>query len=397
MAAVPCPYCYHRIDDSALAFQCTGVGAPGVEGCRRAPDPERARHTGFVGDVHPTFVPTRSLRSATQAECPHCHGRTGVRACPVCHTPLPTTFVGSRSPLVGMVGGKGAGKTVYLTVLNHQLRTVVRRRFDADVRLVGDRQGGETSTEEYLARYQRALFEDGELFESTPAARESRKEPLVVEWRSPRRGLLGRTSLRTTILSFYDTAGEDLTSQESVHTQAYLGSADGMIVLLDPWHLPGVRDRLDVPDAAVTGADGPLDVLMRVTELLRATGGVKAHRAVTTPIAVAFAKMDALFPILGTSDPIFAPVRPGAGYDDEAGEAVHEYVASLLHRFDADDVDAHLRLNYRTFRYFAVSALGAPPDYKVKQVDPGGVQPFRVEEPLLWLLHRLGVVDRSRP
>ena len=190
MAAVPCPYCYHRIDDSALAFQCTGVGAPGVEGCRRAPDPERARHTGFVGDVHPTFVPTRSLRSTTQAECPHCHGRTGVRACPVCHTPLPTTFVGSRSPLVGMVGGKGAGKTVYLTVLNHQLRTVVRRRFDADVRLVGDRQGGETSTEEYLARYQRALFEDGELFESTPAARESRKEPLVVEWRSPRRGLL---------------------------------------------------------------------------------------------------------------------------------------------------------------------------------------------------------------
>ena len=48
----------------------------------------------------------------------------------------------------------------------------------------------------------------------------------------------------------------------------------------------------------------------------------------TTPIAVAFAKMDALFPILGTSDPIFAPVRPGPGYDDEAGEAVHEYVAS---------------------------------------------------------------------
>ena len=41
-----------------------------------------------------------------------------------------------------------------------------------------------------------------------------------------------------------------------MHTQAYLGSADGMIVLLDPWHLPGVLDRLDVPDAAVTGANG---------------------------------------------------------------------------------------------------------------------------------------------
>jgi hypothetical protein len=396
MARVACPYCYERIENTALAFQCVGRGAAGRTGCRRVEDPVRREATGFAGFTFPTFpAPGRRPLRRTRADCPRCGGTTGARACPSCHSPLPTTFAGSRSPLVGMVGGKGAGKTVYLTVLHQQLQTAVRRRFDADVRLVGDQQGGETTTEGFLATYRRALFDDGQLFEATRAAEDSRKEPLVIEWRQPHRSL-GRSGLRTTILSFYDTAGEDLTSQESVHTQTYLGVADGMIVLLDPWQLPGVRDRLTVPAAAVTGAERPLDVLERVTELLRASHGVRAHRPVEVPVAVAFAKVDALFGVLGRSDPLFAPVRPVAGYDEEAGQSVHEYVTALLARFDADDVDAHLRLNYRHFRYFAVSALGAEPDYEGTQVDPGGVQPFRVEEPLLWLLHRLGVVARSR-
>jgi hypothetical protein len=49
-------------------------------------------------------------------------------------------------------------------------------------------------------------------------------------------------------------------------------------------------------------------------------------------------------------------------------------------------------MNYSAFRYFAVSALGAEPDYRRATVDEAGVQPFRVEEPLLWLLSRFDVV-----
>lgn len=395
MATVPCPYCYHGIDSSALAFQCRGIGAPGVDGCRRAKDPERERRTGFVDEVLPTFLPeSRWARRRDEAECPRCSGTTRVRACPVCHTPLPRAFVGSRSPMVGLVGGKGAGKTVYLTVLNQQLRTEVRRRFDADIRLVGDRQTGETSTKAYLERYENALFDHRQLFESTRAADGGRKEPLVLEWRQPRRSF-GRERLQSTLLSFYDTAGEDLTSQATVHTQAYLGSAAGMIVLLDPWQLPGVRDHLDVPDAAVTGADGPLDVLTRVTELLAVNSATDRRGRVTTPIAVAFAKIDALFPELDASGPLFHPGREGPGYDEDTGRAIHEYVGSLLASYGADDIDALLRHSYRDFRYFAVSALGEPPNYEGKKVHARGVRPFRVEEPLLWLLHRLGVIDRS--
>ena len=52
----------------------------------------------------------------------------------------------------------------------------------------------------------------------------------------------------------------------------------------------------------------------------------------------------------------------------------------------------HMRLNYSDYRYFGVSALGAEPDYETYNVAPGGVQPHRVEDPVLWLLSKAGTV-----
>jgi hypothetical protein len=66
----------------------------------------------------------------------------------------------------------------------------------------------------------------------------------------------------------------------------------------------------------------------------------------------------------------------------------------LLTDLGADDIDAHLRLHYKKFRYFAVSSLGAEPDYLGGVVDAGGVRPFRVDEPLLWLLGLFKVIEK---
>ena len=51
-----------------------------------------------------------------------------------------------------------------------------------------------------------------------------------------------------------------------------------------------------------------------------------------------------------------------------------------------------MRLNYKDFRYFGVSALGAEPDYENATVAAGGVRPHRVEDPVLWLLSKAGTV-----
>ena len=391
---IACPYCYTSINQSKLAYQCLGRGLPGGPRCVKREDERRRQLTNVRTAAYPTFSSPTSGRARTAA-CPHCGGRTGVRACPTCHTPLSAIFAESRSPLVGMVGGKGAGKTVYLSVLHHQLRTTVRRRFHADIRLSGDQQGGAGSPRQWLADYEEQLFTHGRLFEQTAGALAGLRAPVVIEWRQPKRRL-GRQTFDTTVLSFYDAAGEDLASQDRVHTQAYLGVANGLILLLDPWQLPGATDHIDVPTPVVQGSEPPLEVLNRITELLRVSHHVKASKRVQVPLAVVFAKMDAFFPVLGGNHPLLAKPAALPCYAETAGRDTHEHVRAILHQYGADDIDTHLAHNYASFRYFAVSALGAAPDYAAREVDAGGVQPFRVEEPLLWLLSGFGVINRSR-
>lgn len=396
MSTVACPYCYRSVDQSRLRFQCTGFSAPGRPSCAKVVDEDRQRFTGYAQPAFPTFaLEARRLIVPRRAPCPRCGDLTGVRACPACHTPLPAGFAESRIPLIGMVGGKGAGKSVYLTVLNHELRHNVRRRFAADLRLAGDQQGGAESAQAWLDGFERALFTEKTLLRTTEAAINGRRLPVVLEWRRPRR-VLGRETFPTTVLSFYDAAGEDLTTQERVHTQSYLGVADGLILLLDPWQLPGAQTHLDVPASMMRESEAPLDVLNRITNLRRAASGTSIRRRISVPLAVVFAKFDALFPLLGEGHPLRTMPSAGAYYDEQAGNDAHEHVRSLLYKFEADDIDTHLRLNYKRFRYFAVSALGAAPDYAGGRVNSHGVFPFRVDEPLLWLLSLLRVIEKSR-
>jgi hypothetical protein len=307
---------------------------------------------------------------------------------------LPANFADSRSPLIGMVGGKDAGKTVYTTVLAHELRHNIRRRFAADIWFAGDQQGGPGSVSEWLKAYEQSLFDKRTLFESTASARDGIKVPLVLQWRQPWRGRLGGEVHRTSTLSFYDAAGEDMTSQEFVNAQAYLASADGLIVLLDPFKLPGAPDRIAVPDSSRRDAEPPLIVLTRITELLRAHHGVRGKRKIPIPIAVVFSKIDAFYQWLGDGHPLLRQPDTGPFYDEENGRDTDEHLRALLTDLDADDVDGHLRSHYQNFRYFAVSSLGAEPDYDRKTIDRGGVRPFRVDEPLLWLLGHFKIIEK---
>jgi hypothetical protein len=400
MAVVACPYCYNRINQSRLAYICLGKGVPGgTTKCAKTQDARRLEVTNVRAQSYPTFTvePRGPLGTPRLAPCPHCQGVTGFRACPLCHTPLSANFAESRSPMIGIVGGKGAGKTVYTAVLHHELRARVRRRFQADIRLTGDQQGGAGSPLQWLQLNEEQLFIDGKLFETTEQARGGVRAPVVIEWRQPK-SRLGRQTFDTTVLSFYDAAGEDLASEESVNFQTYLGVADGLILLLDPFQLPGARGRLTVPDEVIKEAAPPFGVLSAITDMLRRNHQVRARRKIRVPLAVVFAKIDEFFPLLGGNHPLLAtPATPSGCYDDVGGQATHEHVRAMLHGYQADDIDIHLGTHYTNYRYFAVSALGAPPDHRTKVVDARGVQPFRVEEPLLWLLSRFGVIERSKP
>ena len=328
MFDVTCPFCYRRINRLRTWFVCSGRNAPGYQACAQDVDVRRREETTYEEPMYPVFPPPiRWLPSPRRARCPRCEGLTGEHACPVCHTPLPANFGGSFSPVIALVGARRTGKTVYLIVLGHHFGTVLRDRFRANVWLFGD---------DALSRLQdnmKAMYEDGTLPIPTIRHVNGRSEPLVFEWRRRRRHLFHR--YRSSYLSFLDTAGDSLGTQRAIKDLNFLGTVDALIVVLDPFTLPGARERFGLPDAAPTAEANAANVLSLVTERIRQAEGVGYGGRSKKPLAVAFAKIDALRDYLGADHPIFAAETDGPWWDDAAGLAVHESLRELLREWGA--------------------------------------------------------------
>jgi ABC-type dipeptide/oligopeptide/nickel transport system ATPase component len=389
-----CPFCFRRIDSSHLAYQCAGRG--NID-CKREEDEVRKRLTGSTQETFPTFMPAAGRNASTN--CPTCGGPARRRACPQCHTALPIDFVDSRSPMIGLVGAKGSGKTVLMTVLVKHLREIIGRRFGADIRIATDNPDGQLGLSAYQANREVPLYSARTLptgTERAGSATRQRATPVVLRWRQEAGRLVGGRTLRSTVLSFVDTAGEDLNDLDTAFTLEYISVCDALIITLDPFALPGARARLNLPQAAIQVEDDvPLDVVSHITELLRTEGKIKNKRRISMPIAIVFTKIDAFYPTLDRHNPIMATASGLPAYENADGLAVHEHMLALLHEWNAADIDNHMRLNYTDYRYFGVSALGAEPDYGGGKVAPGGVQPHRVEDPVLWLLSKSGTVPAA--
>jgi hypothetical protein len=322
--------------------------------------------------------------------------------------PLSANYGDGFSPLIAMVGGRGTGKTVYLTVLASELLNKAYNWFGADVWLSGDSQGTSGSPRQWLAENVEFVYKRKKLFEQTPRAPGGRKQPLILEWRREvpppllrrrelRRPFRPARAFKNSYLSFYDTAGEDLGTARSANDLAYLGACDALILLLDPFMLDQQAPaRLHLPKSAITSTESMHTIITKVTESLRQGHSIQPSERIKIPVAVAFAKMDEFFPRL-PEDHYLRTIPPHDGfYDEEVGRNTHEHLVSLLADWGGQNVEHHFDVNYENYRYFCVSALGAPPDYDKGEVVAGGVRPIRVDEPLAWLLSQFKVIPRGR-
>ena len=395
MAKSACPFCFATVDTSNLAYQCSGRGS-GDKRCEPDTDERRINRTGSNALSYPTFSLAAGAKTAVVA-CPHCGGPARRRACPACHTAVPESFVDADSPMLGIVGSKGSGKTVYMTALTKQLRANVGKRFDAAVRFATDNPDGFDGVGEYTKGREDDMFVEGNLPQGTAQNFAERRRPVVLMWQSESQGLLGRRTIRSTTLSFIDSAGEDFNKLEVAYSLEYLRACDGLMVALDPFALPGARASVTLPEAATNKSSDsdPLQVIGHITEVLRTEHQVKRNKKIKVPTAIVFTKIDAFFPILGQGNPVMAKSGSTIAYNEFDGQNVHEHMRALLHQWSADEIDLHLRLNYENFRFFGVSALGAQPLYMEDRVAPGGVQPHRVEDPFLWLLAKEGSVKTA--
>jgi ABC-type dipeptide/oligopeptide/nickel transport system ATPase component len=376
-----CPFCFTIIDSSSLWFQCSGRGN---KECTIATDDERKRLTGNAAPSYPSFAPPRG-RGVTSATCPVCGGTAMRRACSACHTALPIDFVGTVNPMIGLVGSKGSGKTVLMTVLVKQLRQQIAARFNADIRIATDNPDGQQGIAAYRRQREVPLYgEDRDLPAKTNRfSQRQYATPIVLRWRAR----------KPTMLALIDSAGEDLSDETSTHTLQYLKACEYLIITLDPFALPSARARINLPkDAQQVDDEVPIDVVANITSFLRTYHGVAANKKIKLSVAIVFTKIDAFYPVLDPGNPIMAAAPALPAYDEIDGQQVHEQMRALLFDWDASSLDRLLEQNYQNYRYFAVSALGGEAEYAEAKVAAGGVRPHRVQDPVLWLMSMAGTV-----
>lgn len=384
-----CPYCYETFATREIMFRCNGRLSRTNISCALRTDPVLAQRMGIQRDLGPEFK--ADGRKGTAA-CPDCGGETTYRICPICHSMLPVQFgvVGSR--MIAMAGAKDSGKTVYMTVLLHELRNRVGDRFGAAI------MGADEETRKrYEISYENPLYDDNRLPPTTQRAaqQDNRVVPLVFRF-SAARGLGNRPG--HTLLSFFDAAGEDFGDQESVDVNTrYLACADGILLLLDPLQMAGARS-LAAPGIQLPGSgplyETPLNILSRVTDILLARSQRGPRAKISKPIAIVFTKLDAVWHNLERVSPLRAHPPEGQKFDVADCLNVHEEIRHLLREWEGGQISQILENHYARYRYFGISALGQPPT-ESDFAAPSGIQPYRVADPLLWMLSEFGAVPKT--
>ncbi len=378
-----CPYCYEEFTERDIEFRCNGRPSRQGKRCGLVVDELLRARVGMTGAQPPSFAADGRARSA---DCPSCGSVTTTRICPACHSQLPVHFGKVRSRLIALVGAKESGKTVFMTVLVHELMHRVGDRLNAAI------SGADDNTRHAFAeRYEQPLYRGSKLLATTKSGKQA---PLVFRFTTEGRGPLGTSGPRHTLLSFFDTAGEDLRSARSVEENVrYLAAADGIVLLLDPLQMRGARDLAapGVRPKPGTVRDDPATVLENITDLVLATGGRRPNELISKPLAVVFTKMDALTHDLKETSPLRRPPAESPYFDEQDSQEVHTEIQRLLTRWEGSRIDQLVRLHYRRYRYFGVSALGETPTAD-NRISPRGIRPYRVADPFMWTLSQFRAV-----
>lgn len=394
----PCPYCYTEINPRRLAYRCSGRHAAGRSPCKKAIDDSRSRHFNDTNAYWPIIDPERSdsrlpgaaARLGIVGRCTDCGADPGPPVCPECHSLLPSEY-GADSALFGLVGVRGSGKTVMLSVLDAELRASVADRFDAAIDVPGGKSG---LTRDLRVHHELMSDAHGTVPGQTQENRGGKKEPAVYTWRYLKKGPLGTSRTASTVFSFYDNAGEDFATADAAMTQRYLGATSGLILLLDPFGFPENRKRA-VDRGAGFMETGPEEVVDAVTTVLRATGRVKRSKKIRQPVAVVVSKIDAFFDQVEEDHPLRRPSSVRPLFDETESQTVHDHLGLLIQQWGGAKILRTLEQNYTDFRLFGASALGAEPDYASQRVNHRGLLPHRVAEPLLWLMARRGFLPST--
>ena len=389
---ITCPFCFCAFSPPELRFRCMHPDCPG-----RSPDPEYATARGYgVTIMGRVLVPAKrrlGTRFPHEVGCDLCKQISHTPLCPNCHFELSHDIGQIDQRIIAIIGARATGKSHYIASLVNRLQRETGQSFAFSVRMLGD-----NTQERWERDFYTPLFIDKRVLQPTqPAAIDSRvKAPLIF-----RIAFAGAGYKRVLNISFFDSAGEDMTSLTTMSVQnRYICHADGIIFLLDPLQIPIVRHRLTTFNQLNTAnlpiADSkasPENIVGRLRDLFERENKLRATQKVKIPLAFTLSKIDTLRPLLEPGSPLLLPGDHRGGYLDlDDVQSVSTEIANYMADWINPSFCNIINTGFASYNYFGVSSLGEQPDND----HLSRVSPLRVEDPFLWLLYKLDLIKGKK-
>jgi len=315
-----------------------------------------------------------------------------IRLCPHCHNTLPFEFGKYPVKYISVVGITSSGKTVYLSQLFTKIEEFCTR---ANLTVVGTYQ-----ELEQFVKIHRIVKKVPLPFGTTP---DILTKPMTVNVRHNKTG-------KITTLVFYDIAGENCVKPEQMKKFGrFIRNSDGIIMIIDPEQFMQRFFRENKEEEKEVAR--PEKVVAAMWDAFVSSDNEKGKSEI--PLAAALSKSDMIKAYardrFNYESIIFDNIdysiydHPGMPYEEVLNtNAEVQRLLREMNMMKANVLYNQLKQSFPTHKFFAFSALNVEPIHKV---DTNGLrydiidedpETIRVEEPVLWLLNQLGIVEEVR-
>jgi hypothetical protein len=364
--------------------------------------------------VPPDYPPAGGLFSLFRRLYVGRDSRQWKKVCPVCRVDLPQLIAAGMGSgeRFAIVGGASTGKSQLIYAWIKQLQNLAPH-LGLSARLVDTydlREYQPTETSVLWRKHYASYIEPPHLNGGAPPPRQvvpkttSKRlsSPLIARIALTRRPFWHKLTrpwadFRPIDLLFYDTAGESFSSDAAIRQFAsYVLSATGLVFLVDPLACPELKALLAHTPTSVGSVDPPAELLSRIRKVYEDDHVVAHHHKLGIETAVVLTKEDLL------RDRFQRDNRhaPGVHHSDYRGgfpaadiDAASADIKEYLRRSGQGGLLSLVETNFHAHRFFACSALGREPDSSGALDGPA--EPFRVLEPICWLLHRRGYLPSA--
>ncbi len=382
---ITCPFCFETFSPPEVKFRCVNPRCPREDDeiYAQAHGLSSALAMGRVFTKKESSWLSKLFHSILSAKCDLCQKESSKRLCPHCHFELSHDAGLIDDYIIAIIGGRGTGKGHYIATLIHRLEQEVGSQFGFSLRMLGD-----DTRERFETDYRTPLFRRKSLIQPTRSATidSQIKTPMIFRLTSKD----GRKR-RAVNLSFFDSAGEDMTSLDTLSTEArYICFADGIVFLLDSLQIETIRQQLPAEILPATNPQAePTRIVERLRELFERQFSLSATSRIKTPVAFVLSKVDTLLPLIDAGSTLKITGEHFGSFNLTDAQSVHTEIWNYLQSWMGAGFSGQVEAGFERFHYFGVSSLGRMPA-KGDKVDT--VSPIRVEDPFLWILYQLKLI-----